>query len=84
MDCSTIDLCVVPVPQGKDVLSEVLRLGRRSFSPKPSKPKWAIGSTVVRASGTRRGIARWCATARCRRGNHDRRRASRSQAAASA
>ena len=27
MDCSTIDLCVVPVPQGKDVLSEVLRQG---------------------------------------------------------
>ena len=27
MDCSTIDLAVVPGPQSKDVLSEVLRLG---------------------------------------------------------
>jgi putative transposase len=27
MDCSTIDLSIVPVPQGKDVLSELLRQG---------------------------------------------------------
>jgi putative transposase len=31
MDCSTIDLCVVPVPQGKDVLSELLRQGAQKL-----------------------------------------------------
>ena len=31
MDCSTIDLSVVPVPQGKDVLSEVLRQGAQKL-----------------------------------------------------
>ena len=31
MDCSTIDLCVVPVPQGNDLLSEVLRQGAQKL-----------------------------------------------------
>jgi putative transposase len=31
MDCCTIDLRVVPVPQGKDVLSEVLRQGAQKL-----------------------------------------------------
>lgn len=31
MDCSTIDLSIVPVPQGKDVLGEVLRQGAQKL-----------------------------------------------------
>jgi putative transposase len=31
MDCSTLDLCVVPVPEGKDVLTELLRHGAQKL-----------------------------------------------------
>lgn len=31
MACSTIDLGIMPVPQGKDVLSEVLRQGAQKL-----------------------------------------------------
>ena len=84
MDCSTIDLCVVPVPQGKDVLSEVLRLGAQKLLAQAIEAEvgdWIDGRSRIRdEAGHRQVVRNGSLPAR----NHDRRRASRSQAAASA
>ena len=68
MDCSTIDLSIVPVPQGKDVLGEVLRQGAQKLLAEAIDAEVADWIDHHAHLRTTPAIARWSATARCRRG----------------
>jgi transposase-like protein len=61
MDCSTIDLCVVPVPQGKDVLSEVLRQGAQKLLTQAIEAEvadWIDGHARIRDEAGHRQVVR--------------------------
>jgi hypothetical protein len=60
-DCSTIDLCVVPVPQGKDVLTEVLRQGAETFLAQAIEAEvaaWIDGHAHLRDEAGHRQVVR--------------------------
>ncbi len=61
MDCSTIDLCVVPVPQAKDVLSEVLRQGAQNLLAQAIEAEvagWIDGHSHLRDEAGHRQVVR--------------------------
>jgi transposase-like protein len=61
MDCSTSDLCVVPVPQEKDVLSEVLRQGAQKLLAQAIEAEvaaWIEGHAHLRDEAGHRQVVR--------------------------
>jgi putative transposase len=61
MNCSTIDLPVVPVPQGKDVLSELLREGARRMlaqAVEAEVAEWIDSHSQVRDGAGHRQVVR--------------------------